>query len=296
MKASSHKITLGVFQLLFLCMPLQIAAQHHLSEYKIFDIRKGREISLRQLNKELKNVDVVLFGEDHNDSIAHVLELNLLGLMLNKYKNVGLSMEMFQSDAQLVLNEYLNGLVTESNLMKDAKLWNNYKDYSPIVELAKEKKIPVLAANAPSRYTNRVTRNGLESLSLLSEEAKLLLAPIPIDTLTGRYYEKFSELLGDHQSQGEMKIYQSQNLWDATMAYRISVFMNKKHLKVLHLNGRFHSDEKLGVYQQLKQYAPHLTLKNISCFPHEDLQSVSWQEFKDFGDFIILTKEPDNQK
>src|SRR5690606_31191000 len=157
------------------------------------------------------------------------------------------SMEIFVSDDQLVLNEYLAGLITERNLSKDATLWDNYDDYRPMAEYAKDNGVPVLAANAPSRYTNRVTRLGLESLNVLDKSAKRLLAPLPIDTLTGRYHEKFAGLMGGHDGMGNMKIYQSQNLWDATMAYRISRFSKGKNVrKILHLNGRFHSDEQLG--------------------------------------------------
>src|SRR5690606_2589367 len=98
----------------------------------------------------------------------------------------------------------------------------------PLVEYAKAHGIPVLAANAPSRYTNRVTRDGLASLHVLNKSARSLLAPLPIDTLTGAYFEKFTGLMGGHGGMENLKIYQSQNLWDATMAYRISRWIKKK--------------------------------------------------------------------
>jgi uncharacterized iron-regulated protein len=52
-------------------------------------------------------------------------------------QKTALSMEMFQTDCQLVLNEYLAGLIREKNLITDARTWPNYKDYKPLVELAK---------------------------------------------------------------------------------------------------------------------------------------------------------------
>src|SRR5690606_3481137 len=173
----------------------------------------------------------------------------------------------------------------------DAVLWDNYKDYRPMVEYARENGLPVLAANAPSRYTNRVTRSGLESLNVLDKSAKNLLAPLPIDTLTGPYHEKFAGLMGGHEGMGNLKIYQSQNLWDATMAYRISRFMKEKKVgKILHLNGRFHSDEQLGTVAQLRNYAPRRTaVANISCFSDENFSSPDWASLAHLGDFIILT-------
>jgi uncharacterized iron-regulated protein len=75
-----------------------------------------------------------------------------------------LSLEMFQTDCQTVLNEYLAGFIREKNLITEGRAWQNYKDYRPMVELAKTAHIPVVAANAPTRYTNMVTRMGLSSL------------------------------------------------------------------------------------------------------------------------------------
>ena len=268
-----------------------LQAQADRSLYVIYDTQNKKEITLPELAAALEPVDIVLFGEEHNDSVAHVLQLELLKAMDERYDRVALSMEMFVSDDQLVLNEYLAGLITERNLSKDAALWSNYDDYRPMVEYAKEKRLPVLAANAPSRYTNRVTRDGLESLNALDKSAKRLLAPLPIDTLTGRYYEKFAGLMGGHEGMGNMKVYQSQNLWDATMAYRISTLFKEKNVhKILHLNGRFHSDEHLGTMAQLRSYLRRGTsIANISCFPGAELNQPDWDSFAHLGDFIILT-------
>ncbi|MBK1441014.1 ChaN family lipoprotein [Parapedobacter sp. ISTM3] len=271
--------------------PLAAAAMQPDSiRYRIYDTQEKREIGLQDLASAIQRADVVFFGEEHNDSIAHVLQYELLVALNERYAGVALSMEMFVSDDQLVLDEYLSGLITERNLRKDAVLWNNYDDYRPMVEYAKDHHLPVLAANAPSRYTNRVTREGLESLSALDKAARALLAPLPVDTLTGAYYQKFAGLLGGHEGMGNSKIYQSQNLWDATMAYRISKMAKKKSVKkILHLNGRFHSDERLGTVAHLTKYAPKLAVLNISCFPHESIDQPDWSSFSHLGDFVILT-------
>lgn len=258
--------------------------------YRIFDTRAHQEITLDELANTLDDIDVVFFGEEHNDSVAHILQYELLKAMNLRYDRVALSMEMFVSDDQLILDEYLAGLITERNLSKDAVLWNNYSDYRPLVEYAKTHGLTILAANAPSRYTNRVTREGLESLKALDKAAKSLLAPLPIDTLTGAYYEKFAGLMGGHEGMGNLKIYQSQNLWDATMAYRIGKLLRKKSVnKILHLNGRFHSDEQLGTVAHLRNYAPRVSVANISCFRYERIKLPDWTTLSHLGDFIILT-------
>jgi len=268
-------------------------AQTPEKEYRIYDVKGKKEIKFDELISQLLSADVVFFGEEHNDSIAHLLQFNVFkGLHEKSRRKVILSLEMFQTDVQLVMDEYLAGLISESNFERDARKWNNYADYRPLVEYAKSEGIYVLAANAPTRYTNMVTANGLESLNGLSKQARQLIPPLPIDTLTGEYYEKFVNLMGGHGNMGTMKIYQTQNLWDATMAWKIAEVLKKKqktHM-VLHLNGRFHTDEKLGTFAQLKKYGPKLKAVNISSFAHESLDHPNWAEWEKLGDYVIITK------
>ncbi len=274
-------------------IPAVLAAQTAtVPDYKIYSVERQQEISLKRLIRDLRKADVVFFGEEHNDSVTHALQLEVFrGLHRKQGGNLSLSLEMFQTDVQLVLDEYLTGLIREANLLKDTRPWSNYKDYRPLMEYARENGIHVLAANAPSRYTNRVTRHGIGSLDALSEESKGLLAPLPIDTLTGRYHEKFAGLMGGHEGMGDMHIYQSQNVWDATMAWKIAGLADKfPEGQILHLNGRFHSDERLGTYAHLHRYAPALKLMNISAFSHDSFDAPHWDDWKDLGDFIILTR------
>ena len=74
------------------------------------------------------------------------------------------------------------------------------------------------------------------------------------------------------------------------MAWSIAKFAKQhKGTKILHINGRFHSDEKLGIYAQLKHYAPKLKAINISAFAAEDFKDPNWEKHKPLGDYIILT-------
>ena len=89
---------------------------------------------------------------------------------------------------------------------------------------------------------------------------------------------------------GSMKVYQTQNFWDATMAWSIAKFAKaNKGIKILQLNGRFHSDEKLGTLAKLQKYAPTLKILNISSFSDENFENPNWEKHKNLGDYIIIT-------
>src|SRR3546814_3182327 len=75
-----------------------LQAQADRSLYVIYDTQNKKEITLSELAAALEPIDIVLFGEEHNDSVAHVLQLELLKAMDERYDRVALSMEMFVSD------------------------------------------------------------------------------------------------------------------------------------------------------------------------------------------------------
>ncbi|MBL0051899.1 MAG: hypothetical protein IPP29_10520 [Bacteroidetes bacterium] len=63
-----------------------------------------------------------------------------------------------------------------------------------MVEFAKNNKLDIICANAPSRYTNLAGRKGQIILMELSYESKQYFAPLPYDTASGKYYEKLMAL------------------------------------------------------------------------------------------------------
>lgn len=278
------------FSLILAFVPFFVMAQDMSKHYKIYDSRTGKQATIETIVTEMNKADVLFFGEEHNDSTGHFLEALIFKKLNEAYpKKVALTMEMFHTDVQPIINEYLAGIISEKNFIKEARAWNNYKDYKPMVELAKINNLPVIGGNAAARYSNAVTRSGLGVLNSLPAQSKSFLPPLPVDTASGRYYEKFIETLGGH-NMGGMKVYQAQNFWDATMAWSIASFAKKnKGMKIFQVNGRFHSDEKLGTLAKLKGYSPKLNILNISSFSADDFENPNWENYRKLGDFIIVT-------
>jgi uncharacterized iron-regulated protein len=277
---------------LFLLLPVLGFSQDSLSShYKIYSAARQKIISLDDIASDLSNADVLFFGEEHNDSTGHYLEQALFKKLSQKYPDkTALSMEMFETDCQNVLDEYLAGFIREKNFITEARAWKNYKDYRPLIEWAKSGHVPVVAANAPSRYVNMTNRLGLNSLEQLSAISRSYLPPLPIDTAAGEYYEKFTAIMGGHASMGGMQMFQAQNLWDATMGWSVGRFAKShKGYKILQINGSFHSEGKLGAAAQLKKYAPKLRILNIAVYCDDSYNNPDWSKLSKNGDYIILT-------
>ena len=271
---------------------VSLTAQDSMSiHYKIYDTHTRQLITVDKIVSDMADADVLFFGEDHNDSAGHYLENKIFRALHAQYGDrLALSMEMFEADNQLPLDEYLQGKIDETRLGKDARLWNNYRDYRPMVEYAKQNKLPVVAANPPRRYVSMVTRRGMRSLDSLSIEAKKFLPPLPYDTLGGRYREKFMETMKGAPESSSKNIYYSQSLWDAGMSYNIYRFHKKnKDKKIFHCVGKFHVEEKLGTAAQLLMRNKKLKIRVISCFPDKSFSNPDWSKFESLGDYVILT-------
>ncbi len=292
-------------KLLFLLLtcPLFSVAQLTESNYRIYNTKTSKEVTLKDIVSDMDGYDVLMFGEEHNDSVTHFLERSMLELLHLKYgEKLALSLEMFDRDVQPVMDEYLLGFIRERHFKKDSRAWSNYRDYKPMVEYARDKSLNVICANAPTRYTNLAGRKGQKGLEELPESAKEYFAPLPYDTASGKYYKKLMALQhgdGDKVKAGMpaaamagFNMVMAQSLWDATMAYSITQYMDEKKnsgKKIMHVNGKFHSDEGYGVATQMFNYNKKIKRLIISTATDDTFPNVKWDKYINQGHYVIIT-------
>jgi uncharacterized iron-regulated protein len=270
---------------LFLLFVSLLSAQSP-QAYDIFD-SKGKSVKFQKMALQLAEADVVLFGEYHNNPISHWLQLELAKSLYELKKDeLSLGFEMFESDNQGVINEYLLGLITESSFERDCRLWPNYKtDYKPLIQLAKDFGLKVIASNVPRRYAAMVSKGGFEVLNKLPEYSLSAIPPLPLPydpNLPG-----YQEMLA--MADGNPFFPQAQALKDATMAH--FVLQNWEPGETcLHLNGAFHSNNFDGLFWYLKQYNPKLKIMTISTVSQASVDKLEPENEK-LADFIIVVDE-----
>ena len=291
---------------IILMTTMTILAQANTENFRIYDA-KGNPAMFDDILKAVGKTDAVFLGEQHDDATAHALQMQIFKAVFEKYgkeKRVALSMEMFERDVQLVLDEYLKGFISENHFLLSSRAWGNYKtDYRPLVEFAKENKLDVVAANAPRRYVNMVSRLGRDSLNQLSADAKKWLAPLPFGEASEAYAKKFIALMGGMSDSNTPNQHNpmlaSQSLWDATMAFSISEYLKQnKNSLVVHLNGSFHTENRLGTVDHLLKYKRKARVLVVTIKYEDDFKTFDKAKHTDLGDFVILTdaKQPRSSK
>lgn len=261
----------NIFLSIFLAGFYTLKAQNY-KAYQFYD-QKGKEIKTDKLVRELAKYDVVFFGENHNNSINHWLQLKITEALYEKKNGqLILGAEMFERDNQAQLNQYLEGKIDAKTLKDSARLWNNFStDYKPLVDFAKNKKLKFIATNIPRRYASQTAKEGIESLNALPEKDKVYMAELPIKvTLETPGYPEMKTMMGEHADGTKvMNFISAQAIKDATMAE--SILKNYNAGKTfIHYNGNFHSKEFGGIYWYIRQKNPNLKMAVISVFESEN--------------------------
>jgi uncharacterized iron-regulated protein len=258
-------------------------------ELRIFDAQ-GLDRSLASMLDELAARQVVLLGETHLDDVTHRFEHAVLeGLARRREDGVVLSMEMFERDVQPVLDRYLAGVIDEASFLEQARPWGNYRpDYRPLVETARVRKLPVVAANTPRPVLRVASQGATQYAEARAEHPEWL--PEQIFPASDAYWARVDRAIRGHGPPGGgERTYAVQNLWDNTMADSIvrATQAHPGHV-VLHVVGAFHVEHHDGTVAQIRRRKPELELGTITVVPTNDLARA--RPSADRADFVVYTQ------
>ncbi|RJX73783.1 hypothetical protein DZ860_06045 [Vibrio sinensis] len=261
----NFKSTLSVFICLLLsaCTSSSRSVTHYY-DYQLYS-PQGEPIALSELPKRLVDADVILVGEWHTHSAIHRFQTDLFQQLLDQNPSVTLSMEQFARDKQSIVNDYLKGDIGEQTLINQANAWPNYSsDYRALIELAKQQQQDVIAANAPKSIVRCIGRKGLEYLDKISPQQRLNVAK-NVDIGPSDYKEKFMASMHHGSPEQTDRQFSAQVAWDETMAESITDYLKiHPNKQVLHIAGKFHVEDGLGIKTSILRRNPNLKVAVIT--------------------------------
>ena len=273
--------------LLVLALSALAASAQPNPAYSVFT-GDGKPTDYGKMVKALSDADIIFIGETHNCPIAHWMEYEIASDLIKRSpKGLTLGAEMFETDNQLLVDEYTKGLISSDKFEAEAKLWDNYwTDYASLLYLAREHGLKFVATNVPRRYASYVKDNGLEALQNLPDEAKNLMAPLPIAFDAQSQDEAmfgFMQMIGG-KGAADSHFAEAQAIKDATMAWFIAQNFNRKFI---HFNGNFHSDNRGGIIPYFESYLPGKKIATV-CSARQDTINTLDKENRSRADFIIV--------
>ena len=266
-------------------------------------------VSLDAAAEVLAGYDVVFLGEAHQHPGNHLAQMALLRAIYARAPALTLSMEQFERDVQPVVDEYLAGKIGETPFARRARAWGNYStSYRPLVEFAKDQKLPVIAANAPENVIRCIGREGLKVFDRMKPEQRAWVAAV-VNQQDGPYKDKFFGFVGTDAGHGgdgskdekaaarkppseqQLRSFAAQVTRDDTMAESIAKHIEKNPgRKVVHLNGSFHSDSFLGTVERLKMRMPNLKIAVVNPEFADDPNHPKVDDPKG-GTFALIVRE-----
>lgn len=272
--------------------------------HRVYDTKRKRFVDLETMIAAIARADAAFLGEFHDDPGTHRLQRAILeGTARRREGKIVLSLEMFERDVQPRLNAYLANEIDEPTFLAASRPWPNYpSDYRPLVEFAKANGWPVVGGNIPRRIASQVSRRGLIALDSLPAADRPFAAAAnscPRDD----YFEKFDGIMGDMSAHGMKpspeeratmvsRMYEAQCAKDEAMGEAVAAAMTEHNTLVIHANGAFHSDFRLGTVERVRRRAPRAKMVVVTFAPVADLDAANGREKRKMGDYVVFTLAP----
>jgi uncharacterized iron-regulated protein len=191
---------------------------------KIADVK-----GLSQVIDSVRDKRIVYVGEEHTNYAHHAVQLEVIKSLFEKDQKMAIGMEMFQIPYQAALDDYINGAIDRKTFLKKTEYFSrwrfDYELYQPIIDFARENRIPVIALNIEREVIDLVSKNGLDALP---SDLKAKVPP-DMDFSDDQYRERLKKVFSEHTSLKDRNFdffFESQILWDETMSQSVDRYLS----------------------------------------------------------------------
>lgn len=262
-----------------------------LSESPVVVTQTNRKYLIQELGK----ANIIYLGETHNQVADHQAQLQLIQLLYQQNPQIAIAMEMFQRPYQGILDQYLQGKITESQLLEQSQYHQRWgfpwENYTEIVQFAQKHNLPLLAINTPTEVTRKVAKEGLDSLT--PSEQKYIPPRSELDLNSAEYRQMLLEIYQQHHHGGNSnsrdfeKFFLAQILWDETMAEAIAnQVKTHPHKQVIVLVGQGHVIYNYGIPSRVQRRLENVNfIQRSILFQSPDQEPIS-RKHPAIADFI----------
>jgi len=243
--------------------------------------------TLTQTIQKIDAARVLLVGETHTRWDHHLVQLEILKLLYQKSPKLAIGVEWFQQPYQKHLDAYVAGELSEQEMLHLSgyfERWRyDYRLYRPIMQYAREYKIPIIALNASQELSHALSKSGFDDLTA---ELKDQL-PESYDWSDKEYEKRLRSVFDEHPDYpGEFQDFlRGQLTWDESMAERAAQYLDKNpESRLLILAGSGHIMYGSGIPNRIKR---RIDVEQVSILLSEDLLPVS----ENIADFLVLSEE-----
>ncbi|MBE8162574.1 MAG: ChaN family lipoprotein [Bdellovibrionaceae bacterium] len=251
------------------------------AKIRVYDTQLQKFISPLDLFTAVPRQGQLVLGEEHYQEAIQKAEGDIVAGVLSaqaREKSFTICWEFLNYPDQKIINTTFSQFtqqlisITEvfAQLFTRSKPMLNYP-YRHLFEVARSFKGKMVGINAPRKWKQVITKNGIAKL-----DKKLV--PNNMELGGPFYKERFIKAISNHVSPEKVPNYfEAQSYTDSVMAESIQKMSNTKDLKFV-VVGSFHSDFNDGLVAQLKKYNPKPTTSikiiDITEFSNTERQNL----------------------
>lgn len=270
--------SIGSLLIILVALSLSFRADAVPEEYSVWDSlgshEEDRVITLADVTGRNKDARVFLVGEMHTRYDHHLTQLEILKTLYQQYPKLAIGVEWFQQPFQPHLDAFIRGTISEAEMLHNSEYYNrwryDYRLYRPILEFARQNKIPVLALNASSELSNQLKSDDITNLP---DDLKNQI-PASYDWSDKNYEERLRQVFEQHpEYPGTFEqFFRGQLTWDEAMSYRSARFLfeNPEHRLVV-FAGTGHIEYGSGIPNRIPR---HIDVETVSIIPTDDFANL----------------------
>lgn len=205
-----------------------------------------QSVTFSQMMADAESSDVTLVAETHDNKKHHELQLDVIRSFLAKKVHLAIGLEMFQTDYQQQLDDWIEGRIPEQRFREIyARNWSyDWSFYRELFVFARDNRIPMIALNVPKGIVFKVAKKGFESLTPEERRNLPLGVTCDINRPQTEFLRKTFEGVFGHEAKGQLFTYfcEAQAVRNSGMAMIIAN-NQKKHpgRKLVALAGTWHA-------------------------------------------------------
>ncbi|HYN77541.1 MAG TPA: ChaN family lipoprotein [Lamprocystis sp. (in: g-proteobacteria)] len=216
--------------------------------------------TMEQLLDAIADRRVIFVGESHDRYEDHLNQLKVIEGLKRRGKDLAIGMEVFQQPYQPIVDAYIAGGIDEATFLRQTQYFDrwrfDYRLYRPILDFARQHRIPVIALNLEAELTRRAGEAGIEGLTP-QERARI---PAEIDRSDTAYQARVAAVFAQHPMPDKKSLerfMEVQLLWDEGMAERAARYLKEHPEKTLVvLAGGGHIEYGQGIPKRLLRRVP----------------------------------------
>lgn len=186
----------------------------------------SQPLSPQEVNRRLGQTQVLLVGEVHDHPGHHQVQLDMLKAMAALEGPLVVGVEWLEWPAQEACDQFSAGQLTVEAFAEKVNWRERWgfplELYAPILEFVRQRRLPLVALNAPLEAVRQVARQGLASLS---PQQRGLLAPA-LDLDDPAYRRQMAAQFTMHgmgRGPSQENFFVAQVARDETMAHRLAL-------------------------------------------------------------------------